>query len=682
MSRKSLIWALSGAAVAACHAEEGPGPSPGEAIAAETSAVMGRIDYAGDCNSSARTILDKAMRYGRTAATSTAFRQCLEENVIYGVYRQCNGDPFFRTDRGLQASAAYDMTHSVSRVNMHCTGGTGVISTYPDQYYTSDFVQWGPGFASYYQLLIQPICDGTNGSYCREDSIWPWVEMAAWVWNRLALRHGYRLGAEHASGAAACGYPGDPDWSFSVNSMPYIISNCLGSVFQQSVSQCGSLESCGANALRLVDGHFTGGGCTCVDDPLPSGFGVLGMPASAPGELKDLARVDHGEWMGGWHLWTDNYVVGLADVDGNQTQDLLIRSPWGFGTISGAQGAMGSMAMQPWGTNIDSGIGPGGVWPLDAANSVGPVGDFNGDGRDDFILRSSTALAVVTVENGNRFLTTDVLPFGQWLGGFYFNSSAAVGTTGDYNGDGRDDLLVSSPWQVAVITRAGASSWTTLAAAYWGAQIGGSWVLMSGDGGQIGDFDGDGAKEILLSRPSTGIALLEITASQPTGFALLRTYPNGSAFGPWNVSALGDWTLQPQSSFRGVGDFNDDGRDDLFVQDGRGIGLMTWGSDGVMRMLAAHAYGTWAGSWHAQADNWIFGVGDINGDGRAEFGLRSPWGTGFIGYNGTGLSSVWLRPFGSLWGDWLSRSTDSPGYIGDIDGDGRADLLMNRWFAD
>jgi FG-GAP-like repeat len=73
-----------------------------------------------------------------------------------------------------------------------------------------------------------------------------------------------------------------------------------------------------------------------------------------------------------------------------------------------------------------------------ALDSVVPeVGDFNGDGRDDIAIfdRGSVADVYVALSDGKRFNLTRL----NWHDHF------AVGTelpgTGDFNGDGRDDIV-------------------------------------------------------------------------------------------------------------------------------------------------------------------------------------------------------------------------------------------------
>jgi hypothetical protein len=116
--------------------------------------------------------------------------------------------------------------------------------------------------------------------------------------------------------------------------------------------------------------------------------------------------------------------------------------------------------------------------------SIAGVGDFNGDGRDDILWRS---------DNG---VITDWL--GQADGSFEGNSDNAfyqlstswsVAGTGDFNGDGRDDILwrhesgVIANW-LGQANGGFASNITAPAPSGWSVA-------------NIGDFNGDGRDDIL-----------------------------------------------------------------------------------------------------------------------------------------------------------------------------------------
>ena len=227
---------------------------------------------------------------------------------------------------------------------------------------------------------------------------------------------------------------------------------------------------------------------------------------------------------------------------------------------------------------------------------VAGTGDFNGDGRDDVLWRN---------DNG---ALTDWL--GQQNGGFVSNdlnalanlpTSWQVAGTGDFNSDGRDDVIWRRPdgafteWLGQAnggFVSNDANAWTVLPT---------SWRV---DG--TGDFNGDGNDDILWRR-SDG-AFTEWLGQDNGGFVsndanAFRNLPNS-----WQVV--------------GTGDFNGDNRDDI-----------AWRrNDGAFTVWLGQANGGFvtndANAWAAVPTSWqVAATGDYNGDGRDDIAWRNSNGT-------------------------------------------------------
>ena len=123
---------------------------------------------------------------------------------------------------------------------------------------------------------------------------------------------------------------------------------------------------------------------------------------------------------------TSWHVAGTGDFNGDGRDDILWRHDNG--------------AVTDWLGQADGGFADNSPMPLANVPTswhVAGTGDFNGDGRDDILWR-----------NDNRRMVTNWLA--QANGGFADNYANAVdrcrptGTSpsiGDFNGDGRDDVL-------------------------------------------------------------------------------------------------------------------------------------------------------------------------------------------------------------------------------------------------
>ena len=151
-------------------------------------------------------------------------------------------------------------------------------------------------------------------------------------------------------------------------------------------------------------------------------------------------------------------------------------------------------------------------------------------------------------------------PNGTRFGGWLLNTADnSFGPAGDFDGDGHAELLVTSPWGIGVLEQSGSTMAAPMMAPN-GTRFGG-WLLNTGDNtfGPVGDFDGDGKAEILVTSP-WGIGVLKLAGNT---FAVPMMAPNGTRFGGWllntgdnyfgPVGRLTTATARPRSSSRARG---------------------------------------------------------------------------------------------------------------------------------
>lgn len=210
-----------------------------------------------------------------------------------------------------------------------------------------------------------------------------------------------------------------------------------------------------------------------------------------------------------------------------------------------------------------------------------------------------------------------------------------------------------------------------LASGWAGAQATNTWSTQDYDF-FAGDFNGDGFTDVLFvahspSMPS-GILLSDGTAPTVLG----QTWASNYLGIPWSSDA---YTVH-------VGDFNGDGKTDIFLQPsgpGDSYLLLTDSSghiSAISQTVPDHAMGlTWSTDQHHLV------VGDFNGDGHADlfFQPTAPGGTSAVVYadvNGQFTSNTAEQSWadGYLGFNW--SVSDANVYAGDFNGDGRADLLV------
>ena len=170
------------------------------------------------------------------------------------------------------------------------------------------------------------------------------------------------------------------------------------------------------------------------------------------------------------------------------------------------------------------GANPGPSW-----KEIG-TGDFNGDGKSDILWQNASGQAAVWEMNGTNVIG------GALVGANPGPSWKEIGT-GDFNGDGKSDILWQNTSGQAAIWEMNGTN--IIGSALVGANPGPSWKEIG-----TGDFNGDGYSDILWQNTSGQAAIWEMNGTNIIGSALVGANPGPS----WK--AIGTRRLQRRRLLR------------------------------------------------------------------------------------------------------------------------------------
>ncbi|MFC2046606.1 FG-GAP-like repeat-containing protein, partial [Chloroflexota bacterium] len=328
--------------------------------------------------------------------------------------------------------------------------------------------------------------------------------------------------------------------------------------------------------------------------------------------------------------------------------------------------------------------------------SVGTAGDVNGDGYADVIVGAPRW-------DGGKELEGAAWIYHGAAGGletapaWYKRSNQAdaefgtsVGTAGDVNGDGYDDVIVGAPyWTSGEDDEGGAwvyqgSSDGTVSGPLWYKQSDQEGAEFGTSVGTAGDVNGDGYSDVIVGAPFYD------HGSEDEGMAWIYhgtdTVPHSAP--DWD----GEGNQADTEYGRAVGtagDVNGDGYSDIIV------GAPMWNGDNVNEGRAWVHHGSRSGvdetySWrqrgskfNAQYGHAVGTAGDVNGDGYSDIIVGAPnwWddreneGKVWV-YRGSGSG----LDFSSSWSKEGGQSNAHYGYsvgtAGDVNGDGYADVII------
>ncbi len=413
-----------------------------------------------------------------------------------------------------------------------------------------------------------------------------------------------------------------------------------------------TVQGLGANhwsARALAVGDVDGDG---RDDLLVGAMGYdafTGAAGLSLGPLADVSAFGAGALMPGAEASSGaGRDVALGDVDGDGLADLLVGAPY---TTAQAPGGRAALLYGPVSGTRSLGDAEAFLFGATSGELAGhavSLGDMDGDGLADLAVSSYSEAALsggggaVFVQHGaleGDLLGSDAQAILLGLGDPGYTGHALRAGT-DFDGDGLGDLLIAALGDTGLAADGAGVIYLASAPFAGSASLADATAILVGEaandfagmGLAAGDIDGDGTPDVLAGAPSADGA----APASGRVYAVLGPVDGARSLAEASLSILGGLEEQATGSALVVHDLDGDGQPDLVVGAsgdgsagaGAGAACLFYGplSSGTMGLVDADR--SFTGDDPGDGAGGALTVGDLDGDGAADLVIGAGYDSG------------------------------------------------------
>ncbi len=315
--------------------------------------------------------------------------------------------------------------------------------------------------------------------------------------------------------------------------------------------------------------------------------------------FRALMAAPRDTWFGGWRYDATvnsgrDRIMAVDNFTGTDKREILVWSSWGIATLEYNGSSLTPSRIHQNGTRL-------GGWLVGTGdNTYWGCGQFDSDRRKDMVLTSPWGLGIISLQNSNHVY---MAPNGTRFGGWLLNSvDNTIRLIADLDGDGMDEILISSPWGIGVLKMVGGVL-TAVAMHANGENLDGYVVRNTHDFALADNLKGSVEQQILVM-DSAGIHMLCLLGNR---LGRVASASNGTRIDGWVIDTS-------NNRLQRTGNMNVNVGAEFVIRSPWGIGIMGVDTANRVRCYGLYAYNSVLNDWHLQSGDIVVGSGNFAGD--------------------------------------------------------------------